>query len=202
MSVLPEDLPFRSIVFFEGMEHLPDDLVFSLGVIRDWAVRSGFVSDPDFQLLVRNRVAEIVKVVTPEDELGVAIAISNRNGELEYFEYPFLSVRSLIKRGTAIPIVYWKVISTQWGPSGNVTVPGEVKFGFWLTGCTDEFCSMSTAARIIPKFVAEMDKLASECPVKVTPQGSREVTVNGGVLATFFKQGRSFDVVLSNKQAA
>src|SRR5712692_4241091 len=94
MPMLPDDLPFRSIVFFEGGEHLPDDIVFSLGEIREWAMRSGLVSDPDFQLLVQNRAAEVVKVVTPEDELGVAIAISNRNGELEYFEYPFLSVRS------------------------------------------------------------------------------------------------------------
>ncbi len=200
--MLPDALRLRGIVAFEGAEHLPRDIVLSLDKIRDWAMNSGFVSDPKFQLLTGDRVAEVVKVATPGDELSVAIAISNHNGELEYFEYPFLSVRSLIKRGTGIPIVYWKVIPTQWDPSGNPTVFGEVKFGFWLTGCSDEFCSMSTAARIVPKFVAEMDKLASEFPVKVASQGSRDITVDGAVLATFLKQGRLFDVVLSQKQAA
>jgi len=200
--MLPDDLPFRGIVIFEGAEHLPHDIVLSLDKIRGWATNSGFISVPEFQLLLRDRVAEVVKVATP-DELSVAIAIStNHNGELEYFEYPFLPVRSLIKSGIAIPIVYWKVIPWQWDPTGNATAFGEIKFGFWLAGCSDEFCSMSTAARIVPKFVAEMDKLASEYPVKVTPQGSRDITVDGAVLATFLKQGRLFDVVLSHKQKA
>ena len=197
--MLPDDLPFRSIVFFEGGEHLPDDIVFSLGEIRDWAVRSGFVSEPDFQLLVQDRVAEVVKVVTPGDELGVAIAVSHRNGKLEYFEYPFLSVRSLIKRGTDISMVYWKVIPTQWDPRGRATVFGEVKFGFWVSGCSDEFCSVSTATQVVPKFVAEMEKLASKFPVVDKSQGAREITVDGAVLARFLKQGRSFHVVLSHK---
>lgn len=89
--MLPDDLPFRGIVFFEGAEYLPRDIVPSLEKIRDWAVNSGFVSDPEFQLLLRDRVGEIVKVVTPGDELSVAIVVSDRNGNREYFEYPFLS---------------------------------------------------------------------------------------------------------------
>ncbi len=199
MPMLPDDLSFRSIVFFEGEEHLPGDIVLSLSEIRDWAVRSGFVWDPDSQLLGQDHLADVAKVVTLEDQLGVAIAISNRNGELEYFEYPFLSVRSLIKRGTSIPIVYWRIIPTQWSPNGRVTVFGEVKFGFWLSGCGDEFCSVAMAAQVVPKFVAEMEKLASEFPVKDKSKGSREITVEGAVLATFLKQRSSFDVVLSHK---
>lgn len=197
--MLPDDLPFRGIVFFEGAEHLPDDVVLSLDEIRKWAMNSGFVSDPEFQLLLGDRVADVAKVATPGDELSVAIAITNRNSEPEYFEYPFLSVRSLIKRGIGIPLVYWKVIPTLSDASGNAPVFGEVRFGFWLTGCHDEFCSVSMASRVVPKFVVEMEKLASEFPVKVESQGAREITVDGAVLATFIKEGRSFDVLLSRK---
>jgi len=60
---------------------------------------------------------------------------------------------------------------------------------------------MSAATRIVPKSIAEMNELALEYPVKETPQGLRAITVNGAVLATFLKQGRSFDVVISHKQA-
>jgi len=155
------------------------------------------VWDRDAQLLTQDRLADVRKVVAPEDPLGVAIAISNRNDELEYLEYPFLPVRFLIARRTAVSIVYWRTIPTHWTASGQVSTFGEVKFGFWLSGCGDEFCSLSTGALIVRKFVTEMETLASEFPVDGKAQGSREIVVEGAVLATFAKAGRSFDVVLS-----
>lgn len=193
------DLSFRGIVFFEGREHFPGDVVMSVEKIREWAVSSGLIWDPEAQLLTKGRIANIFDAAMPGDELMVALAISTRHGKPEYYEYPFLSVRSLIKRGTAVPLVYWRVIPTQRNQSGTPTAYGEVRFGFLLAGCSDEFCSISTAARIVPKFISEMDKLAPEFDLRETSDGERDLTVDGAILATFSKQGRLFDVELSRK---
>lgn len=199
--MFPEQLMFRRVVFFEGSEHIPNDLPLGLDHIRQWAMKSGLIWEAESQLVLGERIDDIATVARPEDELGIAIAISKGNTGLEYFEYPYLTVRSLIGRGTEVPIVYWRTIPTQWDADGNVKVFGEVKFGFWLEGCGDEFCSISTAARIVAKFASEMDRLVSAYSVQSKSQGSKEITVEGAVLATFVRQGRSFDVMLSNREA-
>lgn len=162
---------FRDVVFFEGQERLPADVMLSLDEIRAWAARSGLVWDRDAQLLGRDRLAEVGKVLTPEDQLGVAVAISDKHGELEYNEYPYLPVRSLIKRGAAVTIVYWRLIPAELSSDGRASTFGEVRFGFWLQQCSDEFCSLTTAAQVVPKFVDQLGELEGEFSVTNESQG-------------------------------
>lgn len=196
MRMRRNQLTFRRVVFYEGSEHIPNDLPLDLSYIREWAMKSGYVSEAVSQLVLEERIDDIARVARPEDDLGIALAISMENKGREYLEYPSLPVRSLIKRGTEVPIVYWRTNPTQWDEDGNATVFGEVKFGFRLEGCGDEFCCVSNAVRVAEKFVSKLDELVPSAAVHVMPNGSREVTVEGSVLAKFFQQGRSFDVTL------
>lgn len=177
---------FKGLSFFDGVEHIPKDIPLSLDVIRDWAVDSGLVFDPD-QYLNEERIADISRLCSAEDNLLIAIAISGESHSLIYLEYPYMPVRSLIRRGDVVDLVFWKVTSF------------DVKFAFWISGCTEEFCSESTAARVVPKFADALEKMASAYTIKTFADGSREITVEGDVRATFLKDGRSFDVELTCK---
>ncbi len=78
---------------------------------------------------------------------------------------------------------------------------GVVHYGFWLEGCGDEFCSISTASRVVAKFAGEMDKLEPTYAVQSRSHGSKEIVVEGAVHASFVREGRSFDVNLLSREA-
>lgn len=142
------------------------------------------IFDPH-QILTKERIVTVSGVCTLQDELLIAIALAGEPGSLNYIEYPYLPVRSLVRRGERVDLVFWKITAT------------DVKFGFRLTGCTEKFLSESTAVHVVPKFAKALDRLTNTYPVKILSDGSKDITVQGGVGAMFFKNGRSFDVELT-----
>lgn len=184
-----DDPLFQGLNFFDGVENLPGDIPINLNSIREWAAGSNLIFNPN-QLMNEKRIVDISRLCSPEDKLLIGIAISGESGSLLYLEYPYLPVHSLIRRGDAVDLVFWKVTSF------------DVKFVFWITGCDEKFCTESTAARIVPKFTEMLDKLANVYPVITHADGSKEITVEGGVRANFLKDGRSFDVELTYKNIA
>jgi hypothetical protein len=180
---------FRGLAFFDGATHLPEPIPSRLGSIRDWAERSGLIFDPD-QVLTQERVADISRVCSSEDNLLVAIAISGEPGSLNYFEYPFLPVRSLIRRGEPVDLAFWKITAT------------DVKFGFRIAGSAERFLSESTGVHVVPKFAAALKNLGTTYPVETFADGSKHIAVAEGVRATFSKDARMFEVKLTPVKAA
>jgi hypothetical protein len=197
---MPEGaIQFSGIVLFTGMDQFPDDVVLSLGEIRKWALSQGLIADPDFQLLLDERIDTLSGHFGLEDQLQIALAIHPGGGEPFYLEYPYLPVKTLIRRGEEVELYYWRMIPTRWDSNGNILHFGETRFGFLLSGCTEEICSLSTAKLIVEKLHSLLSDLSDEYQVEVFPDGSREITVDGAVLARFVKEGRFFDILLSSK---
>ncbi|MCI0558951.1 MAG: hypothetical protein MN733_10680 [Nitrososphaera sp.] len=195
---MPDDkLKFYGFIFFSGYEFLPGDLILTPKALRRWAFEQGLITDPEFQLLLTKRLQELKKCLLPDDKPQIAIAIHQNDGGLSYFEYPYLPLTSLIQRGYEVQIVYWAVEPVSRDKAGSVIDFGEVRFGFWLSDCTEEICSASKAKRIAEKFHQLRTKLRGKYPVKVLHDGSEEITANGDVQAKFFKDGRFFDVQFS-----
>ncbi len=206
--MLPNKLEFCGLVLFSGVDHLPDDILLNLDSIRQWAFKQDLVSDPEFQLLLDDRLQNIAKCFSSDDKPQIAIALNESREAtheakegLSYMEYPFLPVKTLIQRGEKIKIVYWVMQPSQWDVHGNVLQFGEVRFGFWYPSCQDEFCSLSNAEIITQKFNSLLTQLSNDCPadypVRSFKDGSKEITVDGVVRARFLKKGRFFDVDLS-----
>jgi len=198
--MVKDEIQFSGIVFFTGMEQLPDDTVLSLVEIRKWALEQGFVTDPEFQLLLSERINALSGYFDPEDKLQIALAIHSIGSETSYFEYPYLPVKSLIRRAEEVEIYYWRMIPTRWDINRNIIFYGETRFGFVLPGCSEEICSLSTAKLVVEKFQSLILDLSNDFKIDEFDDGSREITVNGDVLATFAKEGRYFDINLSRKQ--
>ena len=97
-------------------------------------------------------------------------------------EYPYISVKSLIRRNQDVKLSWWYANER------------ETKFAFWIGDCIEEFCSLSTASRVIPAFNVLLDKTMDEYGVALYPDGSREVVAEGMFSARFTKSGRSYDV--------
>ncbi|MBN1454465.1 MAG: hypothetical protein JW963_25835 [Anaerolineales bacterium] len=190
-------LKISGFVFFSGTELLPGDLLLDPNVIRQWAMKKGFISDPEFQLLHPEKLQSLSKCFSSEDELLIAIALHNKNGQAFYMEYPYIPVKTLIKHGTDIQLVYWRMSPTVWNQNREVVQFGEVRFGFWHPGCYEELCSLSTGKRVSAKFNLMLDKLSSVHNIERFEDGSKEIVVDGTVQARFFKDGRYFDVILS-----
>jgi hypothetical protein len=118
----------------------------------------------------------------------------DRAGKLAYFEYPYLPIKSLIRRGEEVKIVSWRMRPTQWDRDWNILEFGEVSFRFLHPNCGEEICSRSTAKRVVKKFRKLLDQLASSYCTETLEDGSVEITVEGDVRAKFFKSGRFFDL--------
>ena len=172
---------FTGILFFEGGEHIPDDLPVNLTDIREWAEQSGLIFDPD-QLMNRERFEDISQLCSKEDELLIGLSLSDKHGSLVYVEYPYIPVKSLIRRNQDVKLSWWYANER------------ETKFAFWIGECIEEFCSLSTATLVIPAFNVLLDKTMDECGVALYPDGSREVVAEGMFSARFIKSGRLFDV--------
>jgi hypothetical protein len=195
-----DEVKFYGLVLFAGMDQLPDDIILSLGEIRKWAFNEGLVTDPEFQFLVDDRVVALSGHFEPEDKLHIALAIHPGGGEPFYFEYPYLPVRSLIRRGDQIQLQYWQMRPTRWDRDGNILQYEEARFGFIVPGCTEEICSISTAKRIVEKLGSFLEELSDQYQIERFSDGSKEITVDGGISATFFKEGRYYDIVLAKKK--
>jgi len=200
---------FSGIVFFRGGSLLPDDLVIDLGNIRQWAVKQDMIWDPEAQFLSPERTQELFEKFSPR-ELQIAIEIypdPDKPRKFFYEEYPYLSVRSLIKRGEKVDIIYWQMWPTQWDKDGNIITYGEVRFGFWYPGCGDEFCAISNSKRVTEKFYELLGKISNVYSVKTVKDWKKrmdtgellekelvEIEVDGDVKARFYREGQMYDV--------
>jgi len=174
-------------VFWEqSSEFIPDNLFPTIGEIRKWAYQEGLIWEPDSQFVTPEREQNLCKIFQPEDGLLIAVHIyQDSSGRLDYLEYPYVPVRTLIKKEMQIDIVYWQIRL------------GEVRFGFWYEDIeAEELCSISTAKRVIRKFSELFEQISSEYDAKRLNNGTLEIEVNGAVQAKFFKEGRYFDVEL------
>jgi len=53
---------------------------------------------------------------------------------------------------------------------------------------------MSTAKKVVPKFVELMESFRDKGTIYEFSDGSKEITVDNPVQATFYRDGRTFDV--------
>ena len=185
---------FSGLIFW-GSKFFPKDLILSLDNIRQWAMSSGLIWNAESQLMASERTDGLISQFAPEDQLSICIDLSeDASGKLTYAEYPYLPVKSLIKRETPVEIVYFDMIPTVWDATGNIKGYGEVRFGFWYPGINDEFCSASTAKLIVPNFYTLYQESTDNIDKKQLPKGKLTAAVNGMIKAYFRKKGRHFDV--------
>ena len=188
---------FSGLVFW-GSEFLPRDLILSPDSIRKWASDQKLIWDVEAQLMASERMGELEKHFSSEDKLFLLIHLYKDDfGNLSYMEYPFLPVKSVIRRAREVEIVYWRIMPCAWDAEGKAKEYGEVQFGFWYPGINaDEFCSISDAKLIVKKFHELYQRLSDNYAPKVLDKGTLEIEVNGKMEARFFKSGRLFDVEL------
>jgi hypothetical protein len=194
----PQDKPLFAGLSFWGSEFLPRDILPSLENIRRWAFESGLITEPDLQLLTQEDVELLHRFFDKRDGLALCLHLyRDSEGSLSYFERPHMPIRSLVRRGTKVQLVYWAMRPTVWTAERVIKEYGEVRLGFWYPGTSPlEFCSESTAKLVVPKFKGLYDRLSDQCPSVVLEDGSLDITVDGEVSARFFKSGRLFDVEL------
>jgi hypothetical protein len=190
-------IAFSGMAFW-GSEFLPKDIMLDANAIRHWAVKSGMITDPELQLVTDAKIDQLGKIFASDDTLLVLIHIyENDRGKLCYFEYPFVPVKTLIKKKLDIKLAYWTRTPDAQGPSAF-----GVKFGFWLDGDTLEYASSTSGKLIIQKFNELFQQLEKSYPVKNVAgrvgATEKEIEVNGDVTATFSKVGRIFDVKLAH----
>ena len=194
----PDDYGLFSGLVFWGSEHLPRDLVISLGDIRQWAIDQQLIWDAEAQFVVSERIEELRKHFTPEHELSILIHLYiDDSGKLAYAEYSYLPIKSLIKMGQQIEIVYWEMMPSVWTSDGSVKEYGEIHLGFWIPNIGDEFCSVSTAKLVIERFQNLYQHMSKDFDKKKLDNGVLCAEVDGEIKAKFFKSGRFFDVELS-----
>ncbi|MBW8010304.1 MAG: hypothetical protein FVQ83_03545 [Chloroflexi bacterium] len=184
-------------VMFEGYESLPGDILLNLEAIRNWANEEGLIIDPDFQLMNTEKMEELKTVFSPEDQMQIAIAIHKEESSLNYLEYPFIPVKSLIKKGATIDLYYWRMLPSAKKVSGPSNFIGDVKFGFIYPGTYQEICSLSAGNLVVQKFTALFNQLYLSCPITTLSNGEISINVEGKVKAQFTKSGRKYDVIFS-----
>lgn len=191
------NLEFSGFLLLEGIEYIPKDLPLSPKSLREWAYQQGFVTDPEFQILGNERIQKLSSIFSTKDEPMLAIAIHESENAPFYMEYFFLPVKALIRLSEVLKVVYWRMIPYRQNAPGTVLEYGEVQIGFWYPGCSEELCTVSNAKKVIEKFGSFVDNLQEDYSKDILKDGSKEVNVDGAVLARFFKEGRYFDVELS-----
>ncbi|MBC7334478.1 MAG: hypothetical protein H5T85_08535 [Actinobacteria bacterium] len=192
---------FGGLVFIRGGALLPS---YELGEIRKWALKKEMITESELQFLGKERIEGLFGKFLP-GELLIGIDIfpdPNRFGKLLYFEFPYISIKSLIKRGEKVEIAYWHL---------RESLPyNEVRFGFWGLGTTEEFCSISNAKLIVKNFEDFFNNLQNRYPIneiidwthdvktgKIIEKKYNEIEVNGDIIARFYKSNKLFDVELT-----
>lgn len=194
------ELEFHGLVTFAGFEFMPKDVPMGVNEIREWAMKQGLITDTEFQLLHQKKIQKLSKCFSSQDELLVAIAIHEDSEKKFYMEYPYVPVKTLIKKGNDIQIVYWSMRPTSRTLEGKIVEYGEVSFGFWYLECSEELCTISNAKKVAAKFDELYAKLADEYETKLLKDGVKDISVDGDIRAKFFKEGRYFDVNLSREK--
>ncbi len=186
---------FTSLVF-RGLEFLPKDIIPTFGNIRNWAFKQNLIYEPELQLITSERIEELRKHFVYEDGLAILIHLYKASSEkLDYLEYPYLPIKTLIKKAIEVEIVYWKMIPTSWDINGNIKNYGEVCFGFWYPNIAgEEFCSISNAKLVVEKFKDLFYQLPEIYVKKKLSNGVLDIEVDGDVKVKFFKTGRLYDV--------
>lgn len=185
------------VVMFEGNDRLPGDILFNLESIRNWALKEGLISDPDFQFMNDGKMEELKTVFSPKDQMQIAVAIHEGDGDPFYLEYPFIPAKSLIEKGRKVELYYWRMSPSRKNDDGSIKFIGDVKFGFIFPGTYQEICSLSGGVLVTKKFSALFNQLYKSCPVTTLPNGEISINVEGKVDARFTKSGRKYDVVFS-----
>ncbi len=188
--------PFFSGLVFWGSEFLPKDIIPTWGNIRGWAFKNNLIWEPGSQLITSERIEELRKHFVYGDNLSVLIHLyKDSSGKLEYLEYPYLPIKTLIKRAIEVEIVYWQMIPTTWNINSSIKNFGEVRFGFWyLDISSEEFQSRSNAKLVVEKFEDLFYQLSENYKKKKLIDGVLDIEVDGDVKAKFFKTGRLYDV--------
>jgi len=193
--------PFFSGLVFWGSEFLPKDIVPTWGNVRGWAFKNDLILEPELQLITSERIEELRKHFVYEDRLSIIIHLyKDSSGKLEYLEYPYLPIKTLIKRAIEVEIVYWQMIPMQmipttWNINSSIKNFGEVRFGFWYPDISsEEFQSRSNAKLVVEKFEDLFYQLSENYIKKKLSNGVLDIEVDGDVKAKFFKTGRLYDV--------
>jgi len=185
---------FHGISFFIGTELLPQDILLDLTTIRKWAFNSGYISDSEFQLMGEERVKEVSRVFKPEDKLLIALTFNDQHEKVDYFEFPYVPVQTLIKKNLTIDVLYWRISPYQESSIQISTRFKDVRFGFNIPDSNEEYCSISTAKKVVPKFLELMESVGDKGIKQEFSDGSKEITVDDTIQTTFHKEGRTFDV--------
>ncbi len=189
---------FRGLSFWGG-EYLPGDIIPTLENIRKWAIDQGMIWEAESQFIGDERYKDLSKYFDVEDKMLLLISLYRDSSKrLCYLEYPYLPVRTLIKKDKEVEIIYWQIRPNRWDAEGNVLSYGEVRFGYLLPDILgEEFCAISTAKLIVKKFLDLSEKLAPHYGKKEMQNGAYEIEVNGDVKAHFVRKGRIFDVEIA-----
>lgn len=179
-----------------GSEFLPKDIIPTWGNIRGWAFKNNLIWEPESQLITSERIEELRKHFVYGDNLSVLIHLyKDSSGKLEYLEYPYLPIKTLIKRAIEVEIVYLQMIPTTWNINSSIKNFGEVRFGFWYPDISsEEFQSRSNAKLVVEKFEDLFYQLSENYIKKKLSNGILDIEVDGDVKAKFFKTGRLYDV--------
>ena len=198
MSELIGESLFSGLVFW-GSELLPPNIVPSLNHLREWAFQNGFANDPDADFVGLERLAELKKHFVADDMLMILVHLTNEFGKMQYLEFPYIPVATLIKKQVWVDIVYWMLRPTSWTEDGAASQFGEVRLGFWYPGVEgDEFATRSNAKLICQRFGALTTGVDAKLKTTLSDV-SVDVEADGEVKARFSKVGRLFDVELKSK---
>lgn len=192
---MKRNILFNGLVFW-GSAYLPKDIILTLENIRGWAIKNKLIDEIGFQFITPERADNLRKYFSYEDELQILINIyKDDSGNLNYLEYPFIPIKTLIKKSKEISIVYCQLIPTMWKQNGSVENYGEVYLGFWYPNIIEEeFCSLSTAKLVVRKFYELYYKLSNNYIKKTLNNNILDITIDGKIKAILFKTGRLYDV--------
>jgi len=162
------------VVLRESFNFIPHDLPRDIDKIRDWAFKQGLIID-EFQIIDSEREKELSKIFQSE-ELLIAVHVYKATKDfLDYAEYPYVPLKTLIKKKMQIDLTSWRVNTSK------------VEFCFWYDDIEELFYSISNAKRIVKKFY-ELSKKLKHYEIE------KEIKILGNIQARFFKNGRCFDV--------
>ena len=186
---------FSGLIFC-GSEFLPKNIMPTLENIRNWAIKNELIDDSEFQFITPRRTDNLREHFSYEDELQILISMyKDDSGNLNYLEYPFIPIKTLIKKTKEISLVYWKMIPTIWNLNGSVKYYGEIHLGFWYPNINEEeFYSLSIAKLVVEKFYDLYHKLSDKYVKKTSNNNILDIETDGEIIARFFKTGRLYNV--------
>jgi len=195
-------VPFTGFLLIDNIIDLfPNNLLMDINEIRKWSINEGLTKDPDCQILGVERLKNLQGLFSLEDELQIAITIQRKDDLPFYLEFPYLPIKTLVRRKEEFDISYWKLIPSIFDEDGRVTMYREVEIGFFIKGNTEEFLSITSAKNIVEKMINALLELSKEFEVLENYNGTKAITVNGAFCASFIKEGRYFDINLKKKNA-